>query len=212
MAHSLLLILCSFSILPAVSSRFNLPTCWGEGAAEWCVVRGANGTWCAHPSRSYVHPSTRTRRCDAQSAHNSPDFTLAMQAHLQQGRSIGYYSGVDNTFLGGFEYPIPANPGITRVCVSGIAADGSGVSMCGNAVEDNAWSMAGGYCVVQERPTKWLDGCFEEPVTTSTHVDLAPTRLSTGGPCETGCSGGSRSLASSGCLIACLPFLVGFAA
>lgn len=146
---------------PASLGRYNLQTCWGSGDNEWCIDRNAQGTWCFSTVKGYRGESGQLSECNQVAAHNSPDFTLIMRAHLQQDRSIAYYNGVDNQVLGGPEWPVPENAGITRICISTIGGDGWGVSACTLAAKDNEWPMDAIWCAVQTIPKNVTDGCYD---------------------------------------------------
>lgn len=86
-----------------------------------------------------------------------------MDIHRKQGLSIAYYSGADNTRLGGADYSVPANPGILRLCVSGKTGDGTSFqTLCQNVVTDNDITGASGtpWCMLALGQDAVEDGCY----------------------------------------------------
>ena len=84
-----------------------------------------------------------------------------MTAHLAQGQSIAYYDA-DNTFLGGADYPYPANPGLVYVCVSG-AFNNLYQSLCAIPGQDNAIVPGGSspaFCMTGLPMRQVDDGCY----------------------------------------------------
>jgi hypothetical protein len=82
-----------------------------------------------------------------------------MEVHLSQGFSIAFYNGVDNTFLGGANFSVPANPGIMRMCVSGQAGNGQLKTVCVNVLVDNAYESTD-FCEVARGQQNVTDGCY----------------------------------------------------
>lgn len=149
-----------------VSARYNLPTCW-PSTPDQCIKRNANGTWCYYPSaapKTWVVPTNCSTEIDG---HGASNFITVMQSHLQQHLSVAYYSGVDNQLLGGSDWPVPAVPGIVRLCVSGLAADGRYRTTCTNADSDNALPPnTVPWCTVTYAQPNIQDGCYPTPPTT----------------------------------------------
>lgn len=143
-----------FSTLVAVQGRFNLETCWGKD----CIKQNGEGTWC------YFPPAGETRATVCSSG--GVDFTTVLGVHRRQGLSIAYYNGVDNTLLGGADWPLPANPGVVRLCVSGATGAGTYQTLCVNAVADNTLSNSP-YCQVALGQDNVTDGCYISHSTTS---------------------------------------------
>lgn len=82
-----------------------------------------------------------------------------LEAHLAQGLSVAYYSGIDITLLGGGDYPIPSNSGVIRLCVSGRSGDEKPQTLCVNALADNALGNHP-YCQVIRGQENVTDGCY----------------------------------------------------
>jgi hypothetical protein len=113
-----------------------------------------------------------------------------MSAHLRQGRSIGYYNGVDNKFLGGAEWPVPENPGVVRLCISGSGFDdGLEITACTNAVADNDWPVSAvAWCAIQLAPPYITDGCFTSEGMVSYNTDPPAPLPANGGDCTHNCN------------------------
>lgn len=79
---------------------------------------------------------------------------------MAQTLFIAYYYGVDNTSLGGANYPIPANPGVIRLCASGRSGNGNLQTLCVNAVADNAFANSP-YSHVLRGQNNVSDGCYQ---------------------------------------------------
>lgn len=132
-------------------TRFSLISCWYAD----CVQQNAQGTWCYVPHAA----ATRQISCIAEQA----DFQSVMQVHLNQGLSIAFYRGADNSLLGGSNWPVPSYPGVVRLCMSGQAGDGSFLTTCVNAAADN--QINGNYgtpvCQVALPQRNVTDGCYD---------------------------------------------------
>ncbi|KAF5332661.1 hypothetical protein D9611_005196 [Ephemerocybe angulata] len=186
--------LALFAIISSAYARYNLKTCWGDPRTnQFCIDRIANGTWCFIPEIAAI-TATKTiiDECDEVAEHGSSDFTIVMRAHLKGNNSVAYYSGVGNTFLGGPDWPVPANPGIVRVCISGVGTvDGYALSACTNAAADNDWPLTAPYCVVQHIPPGLTDGCWTTPAyevaASSESLASTPTLTASGGDCTRNC-------------------------
>ena len=137
-----------------VRARFNLETCSGKD----CIMQNGEGTWCYFPALG----ETRATVCDG----GDVDFTRVLGVHSRQGLSIAYYNGVDNTLLGGADWPLPANPGVVRLCVSGATGAGTYQTLCVNAVADNNLSNSP-YCRVAVGQDNVTDGCYTYHSTTT---------------------------------------------
>ena len=168
-----------FSALQTSFALFNQPTRWYDVS----VQKNSQGTWCYVP----VADAVRTVACTSTSGYTSSNFASVLDVHLNQGLSIAYYNGVDNTLLGGANYSLPvgANMPIIRLCVSGLAGDGYYYeTICTNAVADNVLANSP-YCQVALGQKAVTDGCYE------------PGKVRTGGGTSiagamcTGVSGGS---------------------
>jgi len=171
-----------FSILQTSVALFSQPTHWG-----WVSVqKNGYGTWCYLPSANAV----RTVACDGASS----DFATVLDVHLNQGLSIAYYNGVDNTFLGGANYTLPvgANMPVIRLCVSGLAGDGYYYeTICVNAIADNQLENSP-YCEVALVQKQVTDGCY---------MPDAVRSASTSSSGVAGCTAVSVSGDSSGVLL-----------
>jgi len=88
--------------------------------------------------------------------------SAVMAVHLKQGLSVAYYSGVDNSLLGGADFPFPSSGGIVRICVSGKAGDGSYQTFCENIHQDNdIFGVAGDpFCIIAVGQDFVSDGCY----------------------------------------------------
>lgn len=135
---------------PFAHARFTTATC----VYTECIQQNAAGAWC------YILVSglTRDTSCNGD-GNESPEFATVLEVHLAQSLSIAYYNGVDNTFLGGANYPISATPGIIRLCASGMSGDGNLQTLCVNAVADNAFANRP-YCHVLRGQNNVSDGCY----------------------------------------------------
>lgn len=138
------------SSTPFAHARFTTATC----VYTECIQQNAAGAWC------YILVSglTRDTSCNGD-GNESPEFATVLEVHLAQSLSIAYYNGVDNTFLGGANYPISATPGIIRLCASGMSGDGNLQTLCVNAVADNAFANRP-YCHVLRGQNNVSDGCY----------------------------------------------------
>jgi hypothetical protein len=150
-----LLVVLIFSLVvsstPFAHARFTTTTCVGTE----CIQQNAGGAWCYIP----VSGLTRATSCNGGS-DESTDFATVLEVHLAQTLSIAYYNGVDNTFLGGANYPISATPGIIRLCASGRSGDGIVQTLCVNAVADNAFANSP-YCHALRSQNNVSDGCYD---------------------------------------------------
>ena len=144
-------------------ARINLPTCWPNDQ-EYCVVRNDQGTWCYSVSKGLTTAYPLTN-CSTTS-DGASGFTLAMRAHLQSHLSVAYYSG-DNKLLGGVDWPVPAVPGVTTMCMSGLGRDGFYRTSCTNAAADNTIGSGGSppFCSVNFAQVNVQDGCYPPPAT-----------------------------------------------
>jgi hypothetical protein len=150
-----LLVILIFSLVisstPFAHARFTKTTCVGTE----CIQQNALGAWCYIP----VSTLTRATSCNG-GTDESTDFATVLEVNLAQTLSIAYYNGVDNTFLGGANYPISATPGIIRLCASGRSGDGNLQTLCVNAVADNAFANSP-YCHVLRGQNNVSDGCYD---------------------------------------------------
>jgi len=110
----LMSLVAASSWLPSAHARFTQTTCWGDQ----CIEQNSVGTWCYIPNSAPL----RTTSCTSTNPTNG-DMASVMEVHLSQRLSIAFYSGVDNGFLGGANFSVPANPGVMRMCVSGQAGN-----------------------------------------------------------------------------------------
>ena len=138
------------SWLPSTHARFTQTTCWNDQ----CIQQNSVGTWCYIPNSAPL----RTTSCNSTNPANA-DMASVMEVHLSQGLSIAYYNGVDNAFLGGANFSVPANPGIMRMCVSGQAGNGQLKTVCVNVLVDNA-ILGDSFCEVARGQQNVTDGCY----------------------------------------------------
>ena len=154
-----------FACVVQVLGRFNLETCRPDTTPDQCIKRNKNGTG-YYPTDGFKASYAKTNCSTADDGHGASDFRLAMRAHLQQTISIGYYSGINHTLLGGVDWPVPDNPGVVRLCMTGLGTDIIYRNTCVNAVSDNTLpSYAGLRSTVRHR---WL-----LPSTANRGLDLA---------------------------------------
>lgn len=152
------------------------------------IQKNSHGTFCYLPD---ALTGPRETTCKGIGA----DFVSVLEVHLNQGLSIAYYNGVDNTFLGGADYSLPVGPTmpIIRLCVSGRAGDGIYLgTLCLNAIGDN---VLGNYpfCQVAVAQKSVTDGCYQPLNMTRT---ASYTRVPSGS--GTYISGGYPTNATSG--------------
>jgi hypothetical protein len=136
--------------LGLVGGRFTQPSCV-YGA---CVQQDSTGRWCYIPNPAI----TTNINCTGGSGADSTMIGV-MNVHFQQGLSIAYYNGVDNTLLGGPDFSVPTTDGIIRLCVSGRAGDGSFQTLCDNVAGDNTIQGAP-FCFVALGQNVVSDGCY----------------------------------------------------
>jgi len=132
-------------------ARFTQAVCAGLD----CVEKNSNGTWCYLPQAGEADGATT---CTG----TAVDLSSVLLAHLAQDLSIAYYNPLDNTRLGGSDYPVSPDVGITRLCLSGKAGDGTVQTRCVNAIGDN--SIDAYYykiCEVSLAPAAVIDGCYQ---------------------------------------------------
>lgn len=146
----LMSLLVASSWIPSTHARFTQTTCW----ADQCIQQNSFGTWCYIPNSAPL----RTTSCTGTNPANA-DMASVMEAHLSQGLSIAFYNGVDNAFLGGANFSVPANPGIMRMCVSGQAGNGQLKTVCVNVLVDNAYE-SNDFCEVARGQQNVIDGCY----------------------------------------------------
>ena len=156
------------SILQTSFALFSQTTHW----TGLTIQKNSQGAWCFLPWAAYP---VRTVACTG----SSSDFATVLDVHLNQGLSIAYYNGIDNTLLGGANYslPVEANMPIIRLCVSGLAGDGYYYeTICTNAVADNVWENSPA-CQVALGQKAVTDGCYD------------PSKVRTGGGTGTSTEG-----------------------
>ncbi|KAF8803099.1 hypothetical protein BYT27DRAFT_6743459 [Phlegmacium glaucopus] len=136
--------------LSLVGGRFTQPACV-FGA---CVQQDSTGRWCYIPNPGITAAINCTGGTGADST-----MIAVMDVHFQQGLSIAYYNGVDNTLLGGADFSVPTSDGIIRLCVSGKAGDGSFQTLCDDVAGDNTLQGAP-YCFVALGQAVVSDGCY----------------------------------------------------
>ncbi|TEB15901.1 hypothetical protein FA13DRAFT_1874655 [Coprinellus micaceus] len=172
-----------------VFGRFNLETCWPD-TPDQCIKRNKNGTgWCYYPTGGFKSSYAKTNCSTADDGHGASDFRLAMRAHLQQTVSIGYYSGSNHTLLGGVDWPVPDNPGVVRLCMTGLGTDNIYRSTCVNAVSDNTLPSYAGWCSVNFGQQFVIDGCYPPPPTVDS---ISPNGTTPEDLLENGARGGGR--------------------
>ena len=137
----------------SVHGLFTETSCYGSN----CVQQDSQGRWC------YV-PDSRTSSDGSCNGAPGRDASMdaVMAVHLNQGLSIAYYSGVDNSLLGGADFPFPSSGGIVRLCLSGKAGDGSYQTFCENIHQDNNIAGLAGdpYCIIAVGQNFVSDGCY----------------------------------------------------
>lgn len=143
-----LALLASCCVAP-LHARFTQTTCW-TGENTECNEQNTRGSWCYVPTSGLTIATTCTG--------TSADFASVLEVHLAQGLSVAYYSGIDNALLGGGDYPIPSNPGVIRLCMSGRSGDGNPYTLCVNALADNAFGNHP-YCQVIRGQENVTDVC-----------------------------------------------------
>ncbi|TEB32327.1 hypothetical protein FA13DRAFT_247243 [Coprinellus micaceus] len=187
-----------FACLTQVFGRFNLETCWPD-TPDQCIKRNKNGTgWCYYPTGGFKSSYAKTNCSTADDGHGASDFRLAMRAHLQQTVSIGYYSGSNHTLLGGVDWPVPDNPGVVRLCMTGLGTDNIYRSTCVNAVSDNTLPSYAGWCSVNFGQQFVIDGCYPPPPTVDS---ISPNGTTPEDLLENGARGGgvARSWMAARC-------------
>ena len=147
-----LILLLAFQIT-SVHGRFTKTSCYGRN----CVQQDSKGRWCYAPDPR----SSSDVSCKGGSGRDA-SMSAAMAVHLKQGLSIAYYSGVDNSLLGGADFPFPSSGGIVRICVSGKAGDGSYQTFCENIHQDNdIYGVSGDpFCIIAVGQDFVSDGCY----------------------------------------------------
>lgn len=153
-------------------------------------MRNDQGIWCYYPSTGLT--TIPLTNCSTTS-HGASGFTLAMRAHLQSNLSVAYYSG-DNKLLGGVDWAVPAVPGVTTMCMSGLGRDGFYRTSCTNAVADNTIGGGGSppFCSVNFAQPNLQDGCYPPPPTADAISPNGTTPTREGAP-----STASRTIAPS---------------
>ena len=107
------------TLVQSIQSRFIQATC--RAGTRYCVQKNSRGTWCLSTEAVHVVATDCPRgHLELQGA---PDI------HLKQDLSIAYYDGVDNSRLGGADYPVNTTSGIVRLCVSNRAVGRGWVSV-----------------------------------------------------------------------------------
>ena len=184
--YLLLPLLASYYVAP-IHARFTKTTCW-YGLSTSCIQQNAGGAWCWIPN---VSPQLEATSCTG-------DFATVLEVHVAQGLSVAYYNGIDNSLLGGSNYPIPSNPGVIRLCVSGQSGDRTDYTLCQNAVADNSF---GGdpNCEVIRGQKNVTDGCYSPDVVVHSPSSIisSPGSVSTSSPRSTS-SPSPGSTSSSG--------------
>jgi len=210
----LLPLLASYYVAPNYA-RFTKTTCW-TGQKTYCIQQNAAGAWCLIPDASRDVVATT---CTGTSGITNPNFATVLEVHLAQGLSIAYYNGIDNSLLGGANYSIPSNPGVTRLCASGQSGDGNYQTICVNAVADNTFG-GGAYCQVIRAQKNVTDGCYSPNVVVHSPSSIISSRgsVSTSSPTSTKSgpsytpaqANGAQSLKSMlhSVLLLCLPVIL----
>jgi len=168
-------------LLPAIEfkfvhGRFTTTACYWDN----CVQQNTQGRWCYSPDPEM---SGTAITCNGDYRR---DVTMAavVAVHIKQGLSVAYYSGVDNAFLGGADFPFPASGGIIRLCASGKAGDGSLQTLCSNVHADNVVNVPGSgdpVCIVAVGQTNVTDGCYSpEPTPVPVATTLVAVNPSSG--------------------------------
>lgn len=185
-------LLASCYVAP-LHARFTQTTCW-TGEKTECIQQNTRGSWCYVPTSGLTTATTCTG--------SSADFASVLEAHLAQGLSVAYYSGIDNALLGGGDYSIPSNPGVIRLCVSGRSGDENPQTLCVNALADNAFGNHP-YCQVIRGQENVTDGCYAPVVAAHSPSSVVSGSPSTGssGPISTSAhASGARPLFHGGSL------------
>ena len=197
-----LALLASCYVAP-LHARFTQTTCW-TGENTECIQQNTRGSWCYVPTSGLTTATTCTG--------GSADFASVLEAHLAQGLSTAYYSGIDNTLLGGGDYPIPSNPGVIRLCVSGRSGDEKPQTLCVNALADNALGNHP-YCQVIRGQENVTDGCYapvvvaHSPSSVVSDPVLGSYSTSSSGPISTSAhTSGARLLFHGGSLLSVATF------
>lgn len=136
-----------------VHGLFTKTSCYGSN----CVQQDSRGRWCYVPDPR----SSTDVTCKGGYARDA-SMSAVMAVHLKQGLSIAYYSGVDNSLLGGADFPFPSSGGIVRICMSGKAGDGSYQTFCENIHQDNdIYGLTGDpFCIIAVGQDFVSDGCY----------------------------------------------------
>jgi hypothetical protein len=182
----MLALLASCYVAP-LHARFTQTTCW-TGENTECIEQNTRGSWCYVPTSGLTMATTCTG--------SSADFASVLEVHLTQGLSVAYYSGIDNTLLGGGDYPIPSNPGVIRLCVSGRSGDGNPQTLCVNALADNAFGNHP-YCQVIRGQENVTDGCYAPVV--AAHSPSSVVSVPASGSSFTSSSGPISTSAYTSC-------------
>lgn len=199
-----LALLASCCVAP-LHARFTQTTCW-TGENTECNEQNTRGSWCYVPTSGLTIATTCTG--------TSADFASVLEVHLAQGLSVAYYSGIDNALLGGGDYPIPSNPGVIRLCMSGRSGDGNPYTLCVNALADNAFGNHP-YCQVIRGQENVTDGCYASVV--AAHGPSSVVSVPVSGSSSTSSSGpistpahtsGTRSLSHAGSLLSVATFAI----
>ena len=173
-----------------VHGLFTKTSCYGSN----CVQQDSQGRWCYVPDPR----SSTDVTCKGGYARDA-SMSAVMAVHLKQGLSVAYYSGVDNSLLGGADFPFPSSGGIVRICVSGKAGDGSYQTFCENIHQDNdIYGLTGDpFCIIAVGQDFVSDGCYVPesgvvvvPSTGQTISGAASTTVHSSAPITTTIPGG----------------------
>jgi hypothetical protein len=129
----------------ATFGAFTLPQTFHGGSLE----QNQHGSWCYYPTTRRRELACRTAR-----AH----LNAALQSHLRQNASVGYYNPAGER-LGGPEFAIPAPPvGRIHLCVSGNSGS-LPQTRCETVTRDNeiGSNLA---CTVARLQRNVSDGCY----------------------------------------------------
>lgn len=151
----------------------NINSTWSSNS----VQPNAAGTFCYFPAANQTNATVCS---GGHSQDSNYQAVMNIHRHLAQGWSIAYYS-IDNTLLGGKDYPVPTNVS-TVECLSGQAGDAYGgyQTMCMTTEYDNNIAEAGSYCQVAVAQYYVSDGCYTAmPNTTSTSTPTSTTATPT---------------------------------
>ncbi|KIM48658.1 hypothetical protein M413DRAFT_38411, partial [Hebeloma cylindrosporum] len=151
-------------LVHSTQSRFIQATC--RSGTRYCVQQNTQGTWC------YSTEAVHAVATDCPGEHL--ELQGALNTHLAQDLSIAYYNGVDNSRLGGVDYPVNTTTGIVRLCLSNRAGDGLLQTLCMNVAGDN--SVDGfPFCLVTLGPPVTTDGCYVDLAVTSSTASSSTT-------------------------------------